>query len=647
MLCFLAAAAVSNFASAWYGPVTVTANVPFTGNPYDPDDNDVTVNFVRQDGQTIHRLAYFIGNGKFASTLVAPAPGKYTATFLRNGSEVGTNSSPVNLTTKLAHGFLGLKGRRFAWTDGSPYFPIGYDYGWKQANETVAQGMTRMGASGANWSRIWTSHWDNKNPFWPPEKEKMPGRELRQAPLQTWDGIFDAAEQAGVNFQFVLFHHGPYSTTTDSNWRDHPWNTANGGFLKDPTDFFSDLEAKKRAKIWLRYAVARYAHSPALMSWELFNEVQWVDAIKKNPKRTEDVAQWHREMADYIRSLDPYHHLVTSSSSESLDAGIFDKMDYLQPHTYPANVLAAIGGYEFKSKPGFFGEFGPPGGNRAGESYRKQVRDGIYGGMLAGHAGAGEYWYWDQVERNGLTPDFTAARKVIDQSGLLNHPNARAMSVWVATPKKTDLTLAAGGGWGKSTLFALNPPNVDVRSLGGWSQYFQSIEGGQKGWGKPFTISFVAPSSGKILLNVGQVSTRGGAITAFVNDKQVLVEKFPPTTTRTPRQPLGVDYPAGSVIVRLENHGEDWIGLNSITIPGIGATAFGHGMQDRDWALIRIFGTDTSKVEVSGLKLADGKYKARIFDTSNGEVKDRTIAIHKGAFSTDNLPLDSVLSISR
>ncbi len=41
----------------------------------------------------------------------------------------------------------------------------------------------------------------------------------------------------------MLFHHGPYSTTTDSNWHEHPWNVANGGFLADPTDFFVDPEA--------------------------------------------------------------------------------------------------------------------------------------------------------------------------------------------------------------------------------------------------------------------------------------------------------------------------------------------------------------------------------------------------------------------
>jgi hypothetical protein len=641
----LAALTGAGAAGGWYGPATVTAAIAVTGNPYDPAENDVEADFVSDTGAHVRRLAYYIGDGKFASTLVAERPGIYKARFILNGKPAAAVDQPLDIHNRFTHGFVGLRGRHFAWTDGTPYFPIGYDYAWKGVpGETVAQGMLKMGRSGCNWSRIWADHWDNKNPFWPTPAEPVPAGQLRQDSLQLWDEIIQAADSAGVCFQFTLFHHGPWSTTTDSNWRDNPWNKANGGFLADPTDFFTDAEAKRRTKIWLRYAVARYASSPAVMAWELFNEVQWVDAIKKNPAHIPDVAAWHREMAAYVRSLDPYHHLVTSSSSESLDSHIFDTMDYMQPHTYPANVLASIGGYTFKEKPGFFGEFGPPNGT----DYRKLVRDGIYGGILAGHAGAGMYWFWDRVDQAGLADDYSNAAQVVKLSGLLRHLDAKPIDVWADTPNRGEMVLSPGLGWGESTTTEFDLPKVGLSQLAGWSQYFQSLNG-KKEWAKPLILKFTAAKPGKVTLEIGQVSGQGGALTAFVNDKQVFDETFPPPTAGDSRgrKVVAVDYPAGPVTVRLENHGRDWVQLNTVRVPDQGPTATAHGLGDRNWALIRLFGSDLSTVRVAGLGLPDGKYVAVAFDLTNGTSVMREAIVHGGSFSAGDLTADCVIDLRK
>ena len=150
MTCLLAALMLAKGPPTWYGPATVTATIPYTGNPYDPTENDVDVVFAGPRGTKLTRLAYFVGDGKFASTLVAPVAGEYTATVIRNGHVVATLPTPVTVSEKLPHGFIRSNGNHFAWTDGTPYFPIGYDYGWRNGNgETVAQGMTKMGKSGA------------------------------------------------------------------------------------------------------------------------------------------------------------------------------------------------------------------------------------------------------------------------------------------------------------------------------------------------------------------------------------------------------------------------------------------------------------------------------------------------------------------
>ena len=97
--------------------------------------------------------------------------------------------------------------------------------------------------------------------------------------------------------------------------------------------------------------------SPHVLAWELFNEVQYTDAVRNG--QTADVAAWHREMAAFLRAQDPNRHLVTSSSDLGL-AGVFDAVDYLQPHSYPPDPLASAAALPpGRGRPIFFGEFGP------------------------------------------------------------------------------------------------------------------------------------------------------------------------------------------------------------------------------------------------------------------------------------------------
>jgi hypothetical protein len=52
----------------------------------------------------------------------------------------------------------------------------------------------------------------------------------------------------------------------------------------------------------LRYNVARWGWAPHLAAWELWNEVDNLDGF--DPAAN---AAWHREMARYLREIDPWH----------------------------------------------------------------------------------------------------------------------------------------------------------------------------------------------------------------------------------------------------------------------------------------------------------------------------------------------------
>ena len=622
-------------APTWFGPATADGKFASAGNPYAPTENDVRCVFVGK-GHRYERLAYF-AHGSWHATLAAPFGGAYQARFTRNGVPVGTPTKVVLALAKDGD-FVLLNGTRFKTTSGKTYVPFGHDFGWQNgADASYPKQLADMRAAGLNWTRVWSNSWDGKNPYVPREAtQKLALGTMDESALDRWDMVIDECEKDSIKLQFVLFHHGLFSTTTDPNWAQHPWNASNGGFLADPTDFFVDPTAKRLTKAWLRYAVARWGHSTAIMAWELFNEVQWVDAAKLHPERLPDVVAWHKEMGDYIRSIDPYHHLVTSSSSESLDPRVFATMDYLQPHTYPPSIYGALLGTAApKDRPLFYGELGLDG--RGDE--KLAVRDGFWGGLLAGHAGPGQYWYWDRVYRAHLYEEFARDSKFLARSGFAENPNAMPAPVEVTGGVAGDLVLRPGRGWAttEKTRYDL-PRDAASGALPLLSGYVQGAKhpNRAKMMPEPLRFRFVAKGPGVAHVRISQVSKGGGALQISLNGATPSVRKEWPATERETRlrEEFAVPFEAGMNEIVIDNPGADWITLDSITLPGVGAGVSAVSLRSDRYALARFqwakaFGPGPKSVSMPGL--LDGTYELRQFDLDGGTEKDSRVAIRGGS----------------
>jgi len=96
-----------------------------------------------------------------------------------------------------------------------------------------------------------------------------------------WDATVAAAGEHGVYLQIALQHDGQYSSRTNPNWPENPWNKSRGGWLQSPEDFFTDPRAIALTKAKYRYIVARWGYSPYILAWELFNEVEWTDGMNR------------------------------------------------------------------------------------------------------------------------------------------------------------------------------------------------------------------------------------------------------------------------------------------------------------------------------------------------------------------------------
>jgi hypothetical protein len=618
------------------------------GNPFDFLQNDVKVTFVSPDGGRITVPAYFDGGATWRARHAADLPGRWTVDAVTlNGTDAKPTSIDVRVPDAVPHRrprFIRIdpdNRKRFIFDDGSPFYPLGFNLAWRYPRMTaLPESLARMGAAGVNWTRIWMNHWDGKNLDWPMDRNERaePGH-ISLVVAKAWDEIVAAAEESGVHLQLVLQHHGQYNTKDDSNWATHPWNKTNGGWLASPVEFFSDPRAVALTKAKYRYAIARWGHSPAVMAWELFNEVEHTDAFEEDLPA---VARWHAEMAAFLREHDPYRHLVTTSS-RTTEPSLWPAMDFYQSHVYPPDLLTAVQALDAErlDRPYFYGEIGGsahgPQADAAGDLHRA-----LWASLMSRSAGAAQYWFWERVESDGLLPRYTAARGFLKQSGLLDaHHRMAPIDVTVDTPNRVPLRFGPGMGWApsKQTKFAVNPGGL-VQGLGGMSAYLQGPGANHAMF--PFAellVHFDAP--GTFAVRIDEMTVHGARLeisldggrsaTLDLGPAPAPVQRPGAPATRTGNRNVRVDatleipVPAGDHTIRLENAGPQWARIREFTLSPyaaeLGSLAKGNDTAAVVWTYRRQpttgGGPVSGTISIPGLN--EGTYEVVWWDTHAGK----------------------------
>jgi hypothetical protein len=232
------------------------------------------------------------------------------------------------------------------------------------------------------------------------------------------DQLFQLADQYRVKIILVLMNHGPLSLTTNSEWKNNPYNLSLGGPLASPAQFVTNREAIGYYQQRLSYIINRWGYSPDLLAWEWFNE------IDLTPITDTQLISWLKEMTAYLRQRDIYHHLTTNSFSVRnwSDVWHLPELEIVQVHSYAENLdesqrdPADLFGAQFqalekhqKPKPILLGEFGYSARDY-GEDIEKtgiQLHNGIWATTFSGYAGSGMYWWWDTyVAPNNLWHHF-------------------------------------------------------------------------------------------------------------------------------------------------------------------------------------------------------------------------------------------------
>ena len=610
-----------------YAPIEAACELPeLSGNPFDYAENNVMVQVACPDLTTASVPAFFDGGSTWRVRYTPRLPGRYVIQQVTlNGKSVELAKPSPNefrVTGTPGRGFVRVdpaNPRRFVFDSGEPYYPLGYNVGWVSAKGGLPEYITRLGQDGGNWARIWMCHFtQSMNLDWV-SGTNLPLGTLSLDVARRWDATVAAASEHGVYLQIALQHHGQYSSQTNPNWSDNPWNKSRGGWLQSPEDFFTDPRAIALTKAKYRYIVARWGYSPHVLAWELFNEVEWTDGMNRKP---DTVVQWHREMAALLRQQDPNRHLVTTSSPMQA-AALWQDLDYYQPHGYPPEPLGAIARIDNLrlGKPYFFGEIGPGGGRDDGDFLHRA----LWGSLMSQSSGAAQYWYWDRMQQPAFAQQLRAAARFVSASKMPDQAGLRPASVRVECEAEGPLEIGPGGEWGQGgqTEFTVQPSG-EVPGIAEMPRYLHGTGHAELFRGCTFQARYAAP--GKFVVHVSQIARAGARLVVSLDGTSAATREFPAgNRDQNVNAAVEIDVPQGNHVLGLSNTGKDWVVLRGFTfdpyLPAVGVL----GKASDGYAALWVFNrrADLRSTGVKGriflAGMQPGKYRVVWFDTHNGE----------------------------
>lgn len=410
-------------------------------NPYDA--REVALNMVLNSpsGKSLHLPAYFEAkNGTSSEWRARFTPresGEYSYHFelIKNGEQNDiSEKGRFNASASEEDGFLHTNGY---WTlkfdSGKPFRGIGENVGWEartweDPKWTYDYLLPTLSENGANFFRVWMCPW-NFPVAWPEvsstERYTSTDEYFNPGGIKRLDEVVEMLDSLGLYMMLAFNHHG--GIIENGGWEINRYNTANGGPAATPTEFFTSGEARQMFKNQLRYIVARWGYSPNIGAWEFFNEVDNAVFTSKDSLIIphEAVTSWHREMASYLKSIDPYEHIVTTSVSHREIEGMYalDELDLNQMHIYkrtkqiPEEMLMYIEKYQ---KPFSWGEFGYEWDwNKDFSAFAEEMdhdyKIGLWYGLFNPTPILPMTWWWEFFDERGMTPYFNSVAEINNQ----------------------------------------------------------------------------------------------------------------------------------------------------------------------------------------------------------------------------------------
>ena len=495
----------------------------------------------------------------------------------------GTTTQPAQIfqcVSSAAAGFIRKNTTNYlSFDNGAQYIPIGENMGWQDNNvvNDYTNWLTKLTDNGGNFIRVWMSDWAFALE-WKNGSNGYSGlKKYKQSSAFYLDWLLDYCKQKDVYMMLCLNHHGQVSSGVNPEWSNNPYNAVNGGPCTNTWDFFTNATAKALHKNRTRYIMARYGYAGNIMSWELFNEVEWTDQYDSHKT---DVKDWHQEMADYIKSKDVYRHLVTTSFAHDYNDDAtwnITALDFTQTHYYVSapNIesVMASGTQNYLTnfnKPTLNGEFGlgPDGATLTSDDPDGvHIHNAIWGSTFSGAMGSGMTWWWDSyINPQNLYYHYKPLSTVVS---LINFKgdDYKKMTATTTGGGTSDLTISPGAGFVKAPASAFTidaqgniTPDANQLSAYIFGNVYNTI------YRNPPTFHVNYPVNGqfKVVVTSGGQGT-ASKINLSLDGTELLNQNIVAGTTYT------INVPAGTHDIKVDNLGTDWFNVSSYIFTNIGS----------------------------------------------------------------------------
>ncbi len=400
-------------------------------NPYLQEQIALDMVLTSPSGKQIVLPCYYVSGksgelSKWSARFTAQQTGTYSYMFrLSERSNVVSESAKGFLKVKSGKGH-GLLHTNDNWTlkydDGTLFRGIAENICWESRDRDDSKFFSELheqsdrfnynvmlpqfASNGGNFVRIWMCSWnfpidrqrDFNNSRYTPTSDYM-----NISAINHLDDVVALAESLDIRFMLCI---------------------GQGNVYADRSFFVSEV-SKARYKNYLRYIVARWGYSPAIGMWEFFNEIDNIQfRDKNNPIPSEDIVNWHAEMSKYLKSIDPYGHIVTTSISHRDLKGLNSvaDLDINQKHIYNATstIPKTIVDYENRfGKPYVIGEFGrewdwSKNFDDFADEMDADFRRGLWYGVFSPTPITPMSWWWEYFENRNMVSYFRTVKKVSD-----------------------------------------------------------------------------------------------------------------------------------------------------------------------------------------------------------------------------------------